>query len=101
MDGQRSLSMKVIGIGLVLAGLMAVYGCEGDTGPQGPPGTPATFGGVGCNDCHHLNSLAVTDFAEIFMSGLAGTDKVISAGTSTTLRFDATKLPAGETAQSF
>jgi hypothetical protein len=84
-----------------MSALLALSGCEGDTGPQGPPGTPATLGSVGCTDCHHLADLPVTEFSEQFVSGLAGNDVVISGGSSTTLSFNASRLPAGETVESY
>ncbi len=96
---------KVVILGLLVIPLVFIFaGCKGDTGSAGTAGAtgePGSFATSGCDACHHLNSLAVNEFNETFVSGLAGSDKTISAATSTTLSFDATKLPAGETAQSF
>ncbi len=92
--------VKIIAIALSAVGALILSGCEGDTGPTGPPGAPASFGSAACDDCHHLNDLPVQGFTEQFVSGLAGPDQVIT-GPSTTVSFDPTKLPEGETAVSF
>jgi hypothetical protein len=79
-----------------------VGGCKGKTGDAGTPGADGTSVGLNdCDKCHHLNSLAVNDFGEIFVDGLAGSNLTISSATSTVISFNASKLPAGETAQSF
>lgn len=77
-------------------------GCKGKAGDAGAPGANGTSVGLNdCDNCHHLNSLAVNDFNEIFIDGLAGSNVAISSGTSTVISFNSSKLPAGETAQSF
>jgi hypothetical protein len=53
-----------------------------------------------------LNSLVVNEFNETFVASLAGADKTVPGGAvladrQATLTFDATKLPAGETASTF
>ncbi|OGW34726.1 MAG: hypothetical protein A2010_11990 [Nitrospirae bacterium GWD2_57_9] len=101
MDQPISAKAKFIAMAFFIVTLAGLSGCEGDTGPAGAPGTPATFGNVGCTDCHHLNNLPVNEFTETFISGLAGPDTVIAGGSSTTVSFVSSKLPAGETPKSF
>src|SRR5512144_615184 len=77
-------------------------GCKGKAGEEGTPGANGTSVALNdCDNCHHLNSLAVSEFNEIFIDGLAGSNAAISSGTSTVIGFNLSKLPAGETAQSF
>jgi hypothetical protein len=88
-------------VALFIVTLAGLSGCKGDTGIAGVPGAPATFESAECNVCHHLNNLEINEFDEILVSGLAGTDKSIAGGATTTLSFNPARLPAGETAQSF
>jgi len=92
---------------VVFTGAM-LAGCQGDDGAAGAPGAPGPHGSYAssdCIDCHHLNDLQINEFTETFVAGLGGPDKVVSQVSATTrtttLSFDATKLPAGEVAQSF
>lgn len=94
--------MNILTLSLLIGCMIIFPGCKGDTGAQGPPGTPGgSFGAAACSDCHHLSDLDVTEFSETFISGLAGSDVTITGGTGTTVSFVASKLPAGETAQSY
>lgn len=81
--------------------LSPLPGCKGDTGPAGPPGGSATFEAADCNSCHHLNNLPATSSTPVFTDGLAGDDKTVATGSSTTLAPDLAKVPDGETATSF
>jgi hypothetical protein len=96
---------KIVILGLLVIALFFIFtSCKGDngsTGATGANGAPGSFATSGCADCHHLNDSTISEFNETFVSGLAGSDKTISGGTATTVSFDATKLPAGQTAQSF
>jgi hypothetical protein len=84
-----------------------IGGCKGKAGDAGTSGADGTSVALNdCNNCHHLNSLAVNEFNEIFVASLAGADQTIPGGAvvadrRATLTFDATKLPTGETAQTF
>ncbi len=101
MSDHLLLKMKMLALVLFCAGLSLLAGCRGETGPAGLSGTPGTFRSASCTDCHHLNNTTITPSAETFIDGLAGPDRTISAGTSTTLAAVVSKLPAGETASSF
>ena len=105
MDSLIIARGKVVILGLLVVPLIFIFtGCKGDTGPAGAAGAsgaPGSFSTAVCADCHHLNSSPISQFNETFVAGLAGSDKTISGGTATTVSFDATKLPAGQTAQSF
>src|SRR5512134_3980255 len=73
-------------------------GCKGKTGEAGAPGANGTSVALNdCDNCHHLNSLAVSEFNEIFVDGLAGGSLAISSATSTVISFNPSRLPAGET----
>lgn len=84
-----------------------VGGCKGKTGDAGTSGADGTSVALNdCDKCHHLNSLAVNEFNETFVASLAGADTTVPGGAvltdrQKTLTFDATKLPAGETALTF
>jgi len=87
---------------LVVSAGALISGCsDGTNGANGAPGPHGSYSSSDCLDCHHLNDLALNAFNETFISGLAGPDKVITAGTATTLSFVASKLPAGEVAKSY
>ena len=98
---ERNVKIRLLVLCLLVCGLFILSGCKGDTGPAGAPGTPATFGTTDCTTCHHLNNTAINPSNNFFADGLAGGDKTVSAGTSTTLTPVLSKLPAGETAISF
>ncbi len=100
--GSRSRYVVLFTVMLTLLSLL-LFGCKGDTGPagpQGPPGSDATFP-TECNGCHHLNSQALTPSSEVFADGLAGSDKSVATGTTTTVTAVTSKLPAGETAVAY
>lgn len=101
MDRHHLNNSSIVVLCAVIVSMLVFAGCRGDTGPAGLPGAPATFGSAACNDCHHLNNLQINEFNEQYVDGLAGSDKVISGGTATTLSFNAARLPAGESAKSY
>ena len=87
----------------VISGVALMTGCgkDGENGLPGANGKDATFGTSTCTACHHLNDTMFNQFTEVFVTGLAGADKVVTAGSSTTLSFAASRLPAGEVAKTF
>jgi hypothetical protein len=88
----------------VVFALAFLGGCKGDDGANGAPGAPgadATFANSDCIDCHHLNSLTLNPTGEIFLDGLAGADKSVATGATTTIGAVLSKLPAGEVAASY
>ena len=100
MDRQH-LKNKSLVLCAVIVSVLGFAGCRGDTGIAGPPGQSATFASAECRDCHHLNNLQINEFNEIFVFGLAGSDKSIAGGATTTLAFNPARLPAGETALTY
>src|SRR5512143_1063873 len=95
-------AMHLVMCSILIFAVAFLCGCKGKSGDAGAPGANGTSVQLNdCDNCHHLNSLAVNEFNEIFVDGLAGSNLAISSGTSTVLSFNSSKLPAGETAQSF
>src|SRR5512147_2257848 len=95
-------AMHLVMCSILVFAVAFLGGCKGKAGEAGAPGANGTSVALNdCDNCHHLNSLAVNDFNETFIDGLAGSNVAISSGTSTVISFNSTKLPAGETAQSF
>ena len=94
--------MQLVVCSILVFTVAFVGGCKGKTGDAGTSGADGISVGLNdCDKCHHLNSLAVNEFGEIFIDGLAGGNVAIPSATSTTISFNASKLPVGETAQSF
>ena len=78
-------------------GPQGIQGPQGLTGPTGTQGLPGTFANNNCTDCHHLSADGSTALLPQRAAGMAGGAKVVSTGTTTTLKATATILVSGAT----